>query len=217
MQMRRLRRLWLAWLACGIARLALGEPLPHATPRGLSPDILRALEDVGRRYGADAVSIEGFLMGHAIENGSVLETSVRVVGIEERADKTYLVFALDTGIVYNDRELNAAGRLGRTWSRIVERTLRRFRRVDVPADGIGFLITYAHKPYRDEAELRAHLSESAGEAEHASFYLLRADVADLTSNRITGQDLADKAAVFIDGSPQRVHAEAATSVPEETQ
>jgi len=212
-----LRRTSAVLLASSIAGVALGEPLPHATPRGMNPEMLRALDDVRRQYGNDAVMIEGFLMGHAIENGSVQETAVSVVGFEGRKDKKYLVFKLETGIVYNDRELDADARLGRTWTRIVERTLRRFSRIDVPADGLGFVVRYAHKPYIDEADLRSHLREAPGEPEDVTFYLMSEDVTELMASRMSGQQLVDKADVSVNGDSRRVLAEKAEPTPAEQQ
>ncbi|MBI4515678.1 MAG: hypothetical protein HY699_07675 [Deltaproteobacteria bacterium] len=202
-------------LGCAsVALMAMAQDAP-STPRigRPNPEVLQALAEVRKQYGADAVMLEGFLMGHAIESGAVRETAVTVSGIQEYRQKRYLTFTLDSGIVYNDRELGADERLGRTWTRIVEPTLRRFRGLDLRADGLGLWINYTHKPYTDEADLRAHLSQGAGEPEAALFYLLTSDLAELYAARITGQQLAERASVLVNGVGRSVRVEAAEPTP----
>jgi hypothetical protein len=167
-------------------------------------EILRNLQDVQRKYGSDAVLFEGHLLGHAIRGGSVTEAAISIPGFEERDGKRFLAFKLDTGIVYNDREVNAAARPARVWSDIVETTLRKFNTLTVPADGIALLLAWSHKDYRDEADLRAHLGEDHGQTEAASFYLLLSDVTGLIARRITSQEIIDRSTVLVNGSPTRV-------------
>lgn len=199
---------------CGAA-LAEEEP-PVPTPAGINPEIVRALAEVRRKYGPDAVVMEGVLLSHAIQNGSVLETAVTVGDIEQREEHRYLLFTVDTGIVYNDRELTPEARLGRTWTRIVERSLRTFRSLTVPADGLRFTLTYSHKPYVDEPDLRAHLSDGHGELESVVLYMLSDDVSELIAAKIDGQQLADRAVVLVNGAPVRVRVEPPEPSPGET-
>lgn len=196
-----------------VAASAAAGPVAGPTPRGFSADILKALSEVRRQYGNDAVMIEGFLMGQAIESGSVLETAVGVSGVEEHAQHKYLTFKLDSGIVYNDRELDADARLARTWTRIIEPTLRRFKTIDVPADGVSFAISYTHKPYTDEPDLRAHLSEGHGEPEDAVFYLLTRDLSELMASRISAQQLVDRSIVTADGAARQMKVEPPQPTP----
>ena len=167
-------------------------------------EILRTLQDVQRKYGRDAVLIEGHLLGLAIQAGSILEAAISVPGVEERSGKRFLTFKLDTGIIYNDRELTRPGRAARAWRDIVESSLRKFRSLTVQADGLALLVGYTHKEYVDDADLRARLTEGHGESEAAAFYLLIEDVAELLADRITGQQLIDRSTVLIDGSPARI-------------
>jgi hypothetical protein len=210
------------WIACAVAAMvAWGAVTPlsvaraqPAPPRGgPSRDVLNALGGVRSRYGADAVMIEGFLMGHAIEGGSVLETSVTVAGIEELNARRYLTFKLDTGIVYNDHDVSPETRTGRIWTRIVERTLRRFRSIKVPADGMQFFVTFTHRPYVEEPGWRVELNRDHGTAESVAFYLSNSDVAEFLTARITAQQLLDRTTVLVDGAPQRVVAEPPEPTP----
>jgi len=183
------------------------EELPIPTPAGVNPEIVRALAEVRRKYGPDAVVMEGVLLSHAIQKGAVLETAVTVGDLEEREARKYLLFTVDTGIVYNDRELTPEARLGRTWTRIVERSLRTFRSLSVPADGLRLTLSYSHKSYVDEPDLRSHLRDGHGEPESAVIYLTTNDVGDLIAAKIDGQQLADRAVVLLNGTPVRVRVE----------
>jgi hypothetical protein len=168
-------------------------------------EITQALQDIQRKYGADAVMLEGHLLGHAIRGGSILEATVGVGGVEERDGKRFLAFKLETGIIYNDREIDAATRPVRVWTDVVEATLRKFRTMNVPADGIAVTLGYRHKPYGDEADLRAHLHESHGQAEAAAFYLLLSDVTELIAQRINSQQLIDRSIVLVDGAQTKIN------------
>jgi len=179
---------------------------PPADPEqsGISKEILSSLHDVQRQYGRDAVMMEGQLLGQAIRSGSVAEAAIAIPGFEERDGQRYVAFKLDTGIVYNDRDVTAAARPARLWMDIVEPSLRKFKTLDLPADGVVLLLAYAHKPYGDEADLRAHLRDSPGDPESVAFYIRNSDVTELTANRITGQQLIDRATVLVNGSPARL-------------
>jgi hypothetical protein len=176
-------------------------------------EVLQTLQDVQREYGADAVMMEGHLIGQAIRGGSIVEAEVSVPGIEGRDGKRFLVFKLETGIIYNDRDVMPATRPARVWSDVVETTLRKFHTLTLPVDGIALQCSYAHKPYLDEADLRAHLSEGRGDLEAAAFYLPLPDVTELMSNHITGQQLVDRSIVLINGTPTHIVLEAPTPTP----
>ncbi|MFI5397213.1 MAG: hypothetical protein ACHQ9S_16870 [Candidatus Binatia bacterium] len=169
---------------------------------------MSTLQDVQRRYGPDAVMMEGHLLGQAVRGGSIVDAAISLPGVEERGGKRFLAFKLDTGIIYNDREVSAALRPARVWSDIVEATLRKFQTLSLPADGVVFQLEYAHKEYDNEAELRAHLHDGRGSPEAAAFYLLISDVTELINNRITSQQLLDRATVLIDGTPTHLVLEA---------
>ena len=187
--------------AARVAQAQQWKPPADAEQSGIRKEILNSLHDVQRQYGRHAVMMEGQLLGQAIRSGSIVDAVISIPGFEERAGRHYLVVKLDTGIIYNDREVTAAGRPVRLWTDIVEPSLRQFQELKLPADGVALLLAYAHKPYTDEADLRAHLRDSPGEAESVTFYVLSSDVTELTANRITGQQLIDRATVLLNGAP----------------
>ncbi len=200
---------------------ATGDGAPAPQPEELDgarrahQEIVSTLQDVQRKYGSDAVMMQGHLLGHAIRNGSILEAAISIPGFEERDGKRFLAFKLDTGIIYNDRDLLPPARAGRAWTDIVEATLRKFRTLSLPGDGIALVLGYAHKAYGDEADLRAHLGDSHGEAEAAAFYLLLSDVTELMAEHITGQQLVDRATILVDGTP--THIDLPVPVPSPTE
>ena len=200
-----------AWSLASAAHLAQAQqwkPPADAEQSGISKEILSSLHDVQRQYGKDAVMMEGQLLGQAIRSGSIVDAVISIPGLEERDGQRYVAFKLDTGIIYNDREVTAAARPVRLWTDIVEPSLRKFQTLDLPADGVALMLAYAHKEYADEADLRAHLRDSPGDPESVAFYVLSSDVTELTANRITGQQLIDRATVLLNGSPTHLVLEA---------
>jgi hypothetical protein len=138
---------------------------------------------------------------------------VAVTGFEDRDGKRYLGFKVDTGIVYNDRELRADSRPARAWRDIIETSLRKFHAMTVAADGIAVRLGYTHRDYATEEDLRAHLRDDSGVPEAAAFYLLLPDVNALMAARITGQELIDRSVVLINDVPVHVVLEIPTPQP----
>ena len=195
---RRRALLAIAVVLCVGARVSCA--LDSDDPASTRTEIMRLLHEVQSKYGSDAVMIEGHLLGQTIEGGSILEAVVSVPGIEERDGKKFLAFKVETGIIYNDHETDAPVRTAKAWRDIVEATLRKFRTLTVPADGIVVTLSYAHKTYADEADLRAHLHEGHGAAEVAAFYLLLSDVSELMTEHISAQQLLDRSTVLLNGA-----------------
>lgn len=185
-------------------------PPPFGTPEADSPaarnqeKILRTLLTLEKRYGKDAVLLEGYALGSAIRNGSILEAEVNLPGYEERNGQRFLEVRLATGIVFNDHEHSATQRPMRLWTNIIEPSLRQFEKLTIAAEGVLFHITYAHKAYKDELELREHLKDGRGDEERAHFYVLVSDVAEMLSQRISGQQLVDRATVLVNGTETRL-------------
>jgi len=190
-----------------VARTVLAQaPPPPLTDEAAATHkaMIALLGDVQKKYGADAVMFEGHLLGHAVRSGSILAAEVSVPGFEERAGKRYLTFKIDTGIVYNDRDVDAPSRPARVWSDIIEATLRKFRTLTLPADGVAVRVGYTHKPYADEDEVRAHATEDSGTPETVVYFLLLADVSELIAERLTGQQLLDRSAVLVNDAAARL-------------
>jgi len=188
-------------LLCSSAARGTDEKEPPPEEGTSRQEILDSLHAVQRKYGSDAVLMQGHLLGQAIRSGSILEAVISVAGVEERNGKRFLTFKLETGIVYNDREVAPHERSARAWSEIVEVTLRQFHKPSVPADGVAVVVSYTHKPYADLADLHEHLKEGHGEPEAVAFYVLVPDIVDLNAARITPQQLVDRSTVLLNGTP----------------
>jgi hypothetical protein len=191
-------------IACGASTLLADDQEPPPEPGTTRKEIQDSLHDLQRKYGSDAVLMEGALLGQAIRSGSILEAVISVSGIEERNGKRFLTFKLETGIIFNDRQVAPHERFVRAWSEIVEASLRQFRKPSFPADGIVVVVSYTHKPYGDLADLHAQLKEGHGEPEAVAFYLLTPDVVELNADRITPQQIIDRSTVLLNGEPAQL-------------
>jgi hypothetical protein len=213
LQMSGLDLLHLRRFACGLSGVVLValscSPAAHGADEQEPPpeegtsrqEILDSLHSVQRKYGSDAVLMQGHLLGQAIRSGSILEAVISVSGVEEYSGKRFLTFKLETGIIYNDREVAPHERSVRAWSEIVEVTLRQFHQPSVPADGVAVVVSYTHKPYADLTDLHAHLQETHGEPEAVAFYVMVPDIVALNAKRITAQQLIDRSIVLVNGVP----------------
>ena len=188
-------------LTCSPAARGADEKEPPPEEGTSRQEILDSLHALQRKYGSDAVLMQGHLLGQAIRSGSILEAVISVSGVEEHNGKRFLTFKLETGIIYNDREVAPHERSARAWSEIVEVTLRQFHRPSVPADGVAVVVSYTHKPYADLTDLHEHLKENHGEPEAVAFYVLVPDIVDLNADRITPQQLIDRSTVLVNGAP----------------
>ena len=166
-------------------------------------DIVTHMQQIRAQYGDDAVLLESGLLSHTVQTGSLTEAGVSIEGIQARGERHFLTFQLQSGIVFNDRDTNATDRVVHAWG-IVEKSLRQFRALTVPADGLAVVLNYHHTTYADEGAMRARLAHEKGEAEAAAFYLLGTDVGEFLSDHISNQQLVDRSSVLVNGTLARV-------------
>jgi hypothetical protein len=176
-------------------------------------EIAQAMQELERKYGKDAVAFEGQLLGQAVRSGSILAAVISVPGVRERDGARFLAFDLDTGIIFNDRDTDAAQRPAEVWTQIVVPSLQQFAALRLPADGVALLISYRHRPYADLSELHAQLRDDPGSTETAAFYVRIADAAELAAKRLTSQQLVDRSTVLVDDTPRRLTVPEPTPVP----
>src|SRR5262249_17894479 len=110
---------WLVLFLLVIAREARpGEGLPWGG--GTPPaELFKLLQDLDRQYGPDTVTLVSWLLDAATRSGSVLTASVQVSGNESREDVKFLVFQVDTGIIFNTQTVDQNGRLAVLWDKIL--------------------------------------------------------------------------------------------------
>lgn len=176
------------------------EGFESATPEEVS----HLLRTTRRQYGDDAVTIETGLLLHAMRNGSVLATGVRIDGIREYQGKRYVGFQVETGMVFDDLTRDEVARVQILWANVMEPVLVRLTDgLQVPADGISVALQYHHRPYASVAELRASI-DRPGLAEEAAFYVLASDVEDLVRQRLTPRALIERTRIVVDGRERSV-------------
>ncbi len=179
---------------------AFGTPGPDSRATRNQKKLLHTMLVLEKRYGKDAVLLESYALGAALRNGSILAAEVNLPGYEERKDQRFLEVRLATGIVFNDHDYSATQRPMRVWTNIIEPSLRQFESLTIAAEGVLFRVTYAHKAYNDESELRAQLKDGRSDKETAAFYILVSDVAEMLSQKISGQQLLDRSTVLVNGT-----------------
>jgi len=182
------------------------EPLPsgmESLGSSAPTELSRALAKVRRHYGDDAIVIESQLLVNAMRSGSVRTTAVSVDGVRPHDDKKYLLFVVDTGIVFDSATRDETTRIHMLWEAIMAPTLEHLRALRVPADGIAVAMRYHHRPYRRLEEVRADL-DRPGTAEETAFYLLGPDVDALVREGETPHTLLRRARVTVDGATRTV-------------
>jgi len=196
-------------------RAAAPEPLPSGLDEmgSASPtEVSRALRKIRHHYGDDAIVIETQLLINAMRNGSIRATSVGVDGIRPHEDKRYLVFVVETGLIFDTATRDETTRIHMLWETIMAPTLEHLAQgLRVPADGIKVALHYHHRPYKTREELRLNLDEP-GTPEETDFYVLGPDIDEILMQRETTHSLITRAHVTVDGNVRTV-AVAPSSLP----
>jgi len=155
---------------------------------------------VASAFGPDAVLTQAYLLNQAVRAGSVLEATVHRPVLQALGAKQFPAFVLDSGIVFNDRDISADARMVRVWKDLLEPVLQRHGKFDLPADGVAFDIRYYHRAYADEEDLRARIArEGRGQSERAVFFFSLEDLRALLEKRLTAQELLDRSVIMRDG------------------
>jgi hypothetical protein len=134
-----------------------------------SPELGNLLRDIHVKYGPDTVSLLGSLLNATIYSGSVLTASVRVNDPEEREHKKFLVFRVETGIIFNTQTHNQSSRLTLLWAKILDKAFTQHDRLEVPADGVMIDMLYFQKSYPETDGIEKHVDEP-GTVEEVKFY-----------------------------------------------
>jgi hypothetical protein len=171
------------------------DDMPSAKPQ----DVTRLLAKIRRRHGEDAVVIQTHLLLNTMQKGSVLATGVRVDRVEEAFDKRYLLFVVETGMIFDDSTRDRQQRAQVLWASVMEPTLERLKDgLQVQADGMMVQMEYHHRPYRSVADLRGSIQQP-GTPEVARFHVLAADLDQVVRGDLTLRNLVTRAHVTIDG------------------
>ena len=208
---------WLVLLLLVIAREACPEEgLPWGG--GAPPaELFKLLQDLNRQYGPDTVTLVSWLLDAATRSGSVLTASVQVNGNESREDVKFLVFQVDTGIIFNTRTIDQNGRLAVLWDKILARAFTHLETLRVPADGVMVTLLYHSKSFPETDDLSEHVDEP-GPLEAAKFYFRTDPLRAYLSKELSPQTLLSQSQVLINDTPttltlpgEAVHTKAADS------
>jgi hypothetical protein len=178
-------------------------PAPPASlddiPSAKREDVTRLLRKVRQRHGEDAVVIQTNLLMHAMQQGSVLATGVRVDKVQEHRGKRYLGFFLESGFVFDDATRDQVARAQIVWATVLEPTLARLKDgLQVKADGLVVHVQSHHRAYRSADELRKDI-EHPGTLEEHRFYVLASDVDAVVRGELTARTLLARAQITCDG------------------
>jgi len=167
-------------------------------------EMLKSLAEVARAFGPDAVILQTALLNEAVRNGSLLEARVDAPAYTERDGRKYVVFTLESGIVYNDNSVSAEERVRRTWRDIVATAFRRLPELNIKGDGVAVSVGYHHRSYEDERHLRDELPEKRGEAEKVSYFVGLEDAHRLVKGTADADAVLHRTAIVRGGEPVRL-------------
>lgn len=181
------------------------EPIPLdddgiVAGQSLPAEIVALLKETRETYGADALFLQLQLLHQVIHAGSILTAGVRVRGVEPHRAHRYLVFFVETGIIFNSRETHRRQRVNQLWTEIVTPVLERLKSCDVPADGVAVELLYSHRPYRDVAELENTATEDPGRYQQLDVYLLRDDILAFLQKKIDGRKLFSRSEARVEAA-----------------
>jgi hypothetical protein len=165
-----------------------------------SPELVQLLRDLNLRYGPDTVSLVGSLLNAAVHSGSVLTATIRVEGNEARDGADFLVFRVETGIIFNTRTLNQTGQLTVLWDKVLYAALSKFESLELPADGVMIDLFYYKKSFPETDPLYEHVDEP-GVLEEVKFYFPGKPLAAFLRKKLAAQTLLSQSVILIADTP----------------
>ena len=163
-------------------------------------ELFKLLQDLNHQYGPDTVTLVSWLLDAAARSGSVLMASVQVNGNETREDAKFLVFQVDTGIIFNTRTEDQNGRLTVLWEKILAKAFVHLDTLRVPADGVMVNLLYHYKSFPETDDLSEHVDEP-GPIEEAKFYFRTDPLRAFLSKELSPQLLLSRSQVLINDTP----------------
>jgi len=198
--MRKMVCYWLGLLLLVLAQEARPEEnLPWGG--GAPPaELFKLLQDLNQQYGPDTVTLVSWLLDAAARSGSVLTASVQVNGNETREDAKFLVFQVDTGIIFNTRTVDQNGRLTALWDKILAKAFTHLETLRVPADGVVVNLLYHYKSFPETDDLSEQVDEP-GPIEEAKFYFRTDPLRAYLQKELSPQTLLAHSQVLINDTP----------------
>jgi hypothetical protein len=163
-------------------------------------EVRKALVPLFQQYGADAVNLQGNLLRHSIDHGSLLDASAGISGTNRHQESSYLVIAVETGMVFKDSEVPEPARPARIWTDVIGPSLRTCKRLDLTADGVEIRTSYHHSDFADRTDLARRVRAGTVIEEAATFRLKTPDVVELAQDRISEDELLRRTSVEVNGT-----------------
>ncbi|MBM4258568.1 MAG: hypothetical protein FJ147_22050 [Deltaproteobacteria bacterium] len=174
-----------------------GNELPWNTDR--SPELGKLLRELNNLYGADTVSLLSWLNDASIHHKrSVLTATVRIDGKETHENISFLIFKVETGVIFNTQTTDQAQRLADLWEQVVARALSHFETFTVPTDGIMIDLLSHCKAFAEKDELAEHVDEP-GPVEEVKFYFPGGSLREYLGKKLSAHALLTRATVFVNG------------------
>ncbi|MBI3795677.1 MAG: hypothetical protein HY268_01745 [Deltaproteobacteria bacterium] len=191
---------WLVLLLLLLAREA--HPQENLPWGGGTPpaEFFTLLQDLNKQYGPDTVTLVSWLLDAAVHSGSVLTASIKVNGNETREDAKFLVFQVDTGLIFNTRTVDQNGQLALLWDKILAKAFTHLETLRVPADGVMVNLLYHSKSFPETDDLSEHIDEP-GPLEAAKFYFRTDPLRAYLSKELSPQTLLSQSQVLINDTP----------------
>lgn len=164
------------------------------------PEVLKFLQDMKRQYGPDTVALVSWLIEAMNHSGSVLTSSVKVDGHEEKDHTRFLLFRVDTGLILNETKVDQNSRLLFVWEKIVGKAFQQMDTIQVPADGVVLDLLYHHKSFPETDSLADHVDEP-GSVEEAKFYVHGDALRAFMRKELSAHQLLSRTQVLVDGQP----------------
>jgi|GEM_PF-5703441 len=174
------------------------DDFPWDTNR--SPELGKLLRELNQLYGPDTVSLLSWLNDASIHHRrSVLTATVRVDGQETRDNLTFLIFRVETGVIFNTQTADQASRLVDLWEQVLVKALSHFNTFTVPTDGIMIdLLSYC-KAFAEQDGLADHV-DAPGSVEDVKFYFPGEPLRAYLGKEISAHALLSRASVLVNGA-----------------
>jgi hypothetical protein len=162
--------------------------------------VVKIMQELNRQYGPDTVTLVGSLLDAATHSGSVLTATAQVTGNETRESSKFLVFRIETGLIFNARTTDQKSRLSTLWTKILAKAFAHMEALQVPADGVMIDLLSHCKSFAETDDLTEHIDEP-GPLEEAKFYFQGEPLRAYMRKQLSAQALLAHTPVFVNGAP----------------
>jgi hypothetical protein len=166
-----------------------------------SPELGKLLRELNQFYGPDTVALLSWLNEASIHHRhSVLTATVRVDGKETRDNLSFLIFKVETGVIFNTQTTDQPQRLANLWEHVLAKALSHFETFKVPTDGIMIDLLSHCKAFAEKDNLADHVDDP-GPIEEVKFYFPGEPLRAYLGKKLSAQELLGKVHILINGTP----------------